>query len=340
MAPKSASAPDAGEFTWVSSDEPHATRRKALEAAVPAVLSLRGTDATFRLCALLVPLQVLLAYLVADMPWTWVVVVAYLLGGTINHALTLAMHETSHFLAFPSPLHNRYLGIFINLPLGIPAFSSFLRYHRDHHAYQGESGVDGDIPTVAEGRFFVNAPLKALWVLLQPAFYALRPLVTTPKQPERWEAVNAAVQVAFDAAVFVLLGPKALFYLLGGTLLGMGLHPMAGHFIAEHYTFIKEQETYSYYGPLNWLSFNVGYHNEHHDLPTTPGARAPPPPPKAALARCAHTRSLSRAHPAHTPPPAHAPPATHHKQAPSSPPCAPLRQSSTPRCRTTRAGCW
>jgi len=112
-------------------------------------------------------------------------------------------------------------------------------------------------------------------VILQPAFYALRPLVIAPKPVCLKSVVNVATTLAFDAAFAYRFGVKALLFNVLGTLLGMGIHPVAGHFISEHYTFVPDQETYSYYGWLNLVTFNVGYHNEHHDFPRISGFRLP-----------------------------------------------------------------
>lgn len=45
---------------------------------------------------------------------------------------------------------------------------------------------------------------------------------------------------------------------------------MSARWIQEHFTFDPHQETYDYYGPLNLIALNIGYHNEHHDFPEIP----------------------------------------------------------------------
>lgn len=50
---------------------------------------------------------------------------AYVVGATANQNLFLAIHEISHNLAFKSPMGNRLLAIFANLPIGIPYSAAF-----------------------------------------------------------------------------------------------------------------------------------------------------------------------------------------------------------------------
>jgi len=200
---------------------------------------------------------------------------AYAFGGTLNHTLQLAVHELSHNLCFDSLNANKCLAIFANFVTGVPSAVMFQKYHMEHHLFQGVDGVDTDIPTRVEVAFFTNMLKKIFWVILQPAFYGLRPLLVKPKTPTVWELLNTSTVVAFDIWVANWIGARAMIYLITGTLLGLGLHPCAGHFIAEHYMFTPGQETYSYYGFCNRLNFNVGYHNEHHDFPKIPWSNLP-----------------------------------------------------------------
>jgi sphingolipid delta-4 desaturase len=137
----------------------------------------------------------------------------------------------------------------------------FKTYHAEHHRYQGWDGIDTDIAAPMEAWLLSKGILgKLFFVLCQILFYALRPtFVRTPKI-SLMHFVNYAVCIGF--------------LLLSDFMAGC-CHPLAGHFISEHYTLTGEgsQETFSYYGPLNYLAWNVGYHNEHHDFPNVPWSR-------------------------------------------------------------------
>jgi len=221
--------------------------------------------------------QIWMAYLVRSLNWTELFIITYVVSGTLNHSLSVGLHEISHNLAFGAhrPVANRILGYFANLPMGVPAFITFKKYHRDHHKYLGVDNYDPDLPTKFEAKLFSSSIGKIFYVALLPLTYSVRPLMTQPKSVDKLEVINAALQISFDVLILYFFGLKSLFYLIAGTLLGLGLHPISGHFIAEHYVFIKGFETYSYYGPLNMITFNVGYHNEHHDFPNIPCYRLP-----------------------------------------------------------------
>ena len=52
---------------------------------------------------------------------------------------------------------------------------------------------------------------------------------------DRWIVLNIAIQLSFDAAVYLVLGPRAILYLLGSFFFSVGLHPLGARWIQEHY---------------------------------------------------------------------------------------------------------
>ncbi|XP_053213250.1 sphingolipid delta(4)-desaturase DES1-like [Panonychus citri] len=286
-------------YEWVGSDEPHATRRKLILAKYPQIKNLMKVDPNFKWIVLsLVMIQIITVILLRNVTsWLILFPLCYFITGTINHALMLAVHEIAHSQAFgPNRvLANRIFGMIANLPLGVPMSVSFKKYHLEHHRYQGDDILDTDIPSKFEARFFTTTFLKVIWVMLQPFFYTMRPLFVHPKQPTSHEFINLAFQLTFDIIIGLTCGWHLVFYLILANIISMGLHPVAGHFISEHYIMFDREkvkmdetssvtqnggkffipETCSYYGILNYLTFNVGYHVEHHDFPSIPGSKLP-----------------------------------------------------------------
>jgi len=133
----------------------------------------------------------------------------------------------------------------------------------------------------------------------QILFYALRPGFIRSQKPTIYHLINAVFILFADFLLVKFAGWKPLLYLLFSSFFAGSLHPCAAHFIAEHYLMsevasevevpelaglssaemdhVRElsQETTSYYGWLNILCYNVGYHNEHHDFPSVPWTRLP-----------------------------------------------------------------
>ncbi|KAL7754459.1 sphingolipid delta-4 desaturase [Sorochytrium milnesiophthora] len=280
------------DFHWEYTEEPHATRRKVILQKYPEIAKLFGPcSRTKYTTTLSVAIQLSLAVyfgnperyptfgslLVSPLFWA----VAYAVGATINHSLFLAIHEITHGLAFKSYKANKIFSFFANLPIGLPYAMAFQGYHKEHHTMQGVDGVDTDLPTELEGKLFSSVPGKLFFCIFQILFYALRPMLVRRQRFTQWHLYNAVTQLCgmvtlqYVATHGTFANANAFLYLMMCTFLSGSLHPMAGHFIAEHYIFVKGYETYSYYGMWNVLAYNVGYHNEHHDFPLIPGSRLP-----------------------------------------------------------------
>ncbi len=267
------------KFVISEHSEPHRIRTKEILKHHPDIRKLIGKNPnTIFVIIGLVAIQIVVAWFTASQSWWIVFAAAYLIGAFADHALFVMIHECAHRLLFKKPEANRLAGILANIPQMFPSSVSFERFHIKHHSYQGVHELDADLPNYWEAKLIDNYFIgKAIWLLFYPLFQLFR--ISRLKETKLfggWVALNWAVQIAFIVFISLWLGPKAIVYLFASFFFSVGLHPLGARWIQEHYlTHSKEQETYSYYGVLNTVAFNVGYHNEHHDFPSVPWNKLP-----------------------------------------------------------------
>ncbi len=260
--------------TFIQSKEPvpHFSRTREILKKHPEIRQLNGRNAMTAIIALLcVVVQVSIGYLLTiyDQPWWVIALAAYCVGAFVNHVVVVIIHEASHYLLFQNRGLNVAFGLIVNLPAIIPSFISFQKYHLKHHAHQGIHETDTDMPEPWEARLVGNsAIMKAIWLACFPILQIMRVVRVKDVAPfDGWTALNWLTQLAFIAAVYQFIGGYAIVYMLLSFYFSLSLHPLGGRWIQEHFVLHDKQETYSYYGGLNLMQMNIGYHNEHHDFP-------------------------------------------------------------------------
>jgi sphingolipid delta-4 desaturase len=268
-------------FELVDYPEPHLERTRRLLRAHPEVRSLFGPiSSTAWFVVGIVALQIAVAFALRHGPWWAIIATAYLVGAFADHALWTLIHDCTHNLVFRRARDNALLQMLANLPIVFPAAISFRKYHMLHHRFQGDLELDADLAGPTEARLVGNSSWrKALWLLTFFIWQVVRvPRLKRIQIWDGWYVANLAIQVAFVTALWLIAGGWAVLYMTLSSIFAIGLHPVGARWIQEHYLTSPtnpNQETFSYYGPLNLVSFNVGYHNEHHDLMMVPWSRLP-----------------------------------------------------------------
>ena len=269
------------DFFKAEFDQPHPQRTRAILKAHPEVRRLFGRNPlTLLVMLLVVTVQTSLAYVFGQLGfdyWWLSLLIAYSIGAFANHCSYVIIHDATHNLVLRSKPANKFIAIFADLVNLAPGAIGFGVYHLKHHAHQGSYEYDADMASRWEARLVGDRwYAKALWLLFFPIFQITRPpRIKAFTMWNRWTAVNVACALLYDWAIVHWCGWPGFVYLLASFFFSIGLHPLGARWIQEHYTYDLNQETASYYGPINWLALNVGYHNEHHDFPSIPWNRLP-----------------------------------------------------------------
>ena len=255
----------------------HRERRAAILRDHPEARRLFGPClGTALLAPMVVCCQFGLAWTMADAPWWLPLVLAYAAGAFLTHWLNVVIHECSHNLVFRSTALNKALAIFANLPLVLPSAIAFRHYHLLHHRFLGQPRLDADVPLDWEMALVGRSRWrKLLWILAQPLTYVLINPLAVRKHiaVDRWLVANWVVVLSASAAIAYWMGPSSLVYLALCSYFAVGPHPTGAHILQEHVLFEGTELTSSYYGPINVMSINHGFHVEHHDFPNVAGPR-------------------------------------------------------------------
>ncbi|EGG19825.1 sphingolipid delta 4 desaturase [Cavenderia fasciculata] len=271
------------EHIKVDTVQQHWVRRKQISQKYPEVLNLPTTYLPSAFWVLTLVGSLMVAAKLLENASVWVIfAVAYIFGATASHALWVLIHDLTHDLVFESSSMNSLFLLIADLPHIVPAGISFRHFHRLHHSFLNEAYTDPDVPLKYENWILGHSIVgKAVWfcfysivIAVRSAFYPLK----NQSPVSGWMGLNYVFNITFTYLMYQWVGTYGMLFMVLSSLMSVGfmLHPLGARWIAEHFAVTQsEQETYSTYGLINTLGFNIGYHNEHHDFVRVPWVYLP-----------------------------------------------------------------
>jgi len=146
--------------------------------------------------------------------------------------------------------------------------------------YLADEILDTEYPSEFEATYFPkNALGKYIWMLCHPMIHSVRgpALVVQRFQWEYDSELILNVVLIILADIVLLCSPlnSLINFTLGTSLFAAQTFMFGFWGNMSHTQFLPHRETHNYYGWMNRVFFNFGYHYQHHDFPSVPAKNLP-----------------------------------------------------------------
>ncbi|MXN66138.1 hypothetical protein GR183_14580 [Stappia sp. GBMRC 2046] len=277
----------------------------------PQLRELAGAEPRTALALpILLALHWSVAWAVSDTNLLIVFLAAFIPGQIIIHATGALVHETAHKLIFRGP--RTKLAFDLGLETILTSFGKQLTYQHEHisshHPYIGDYERDYEYEDLcafkARTMLIDGSPRLARFMTGATLFVHLLPFgfiisdeifprayqrltgrvakdrerhIPSTKAPFWQKRLFIAWSIGTNIIIFALFGFWGWLYHVWALSLFLGKFGITnlGQSLSEHAGNDNETPTRSTYGPINWILFNTGYHNEHHTFPNVAWTRLP-----------------------------------------------------------------
>jgi len=284
----------------------HGNRKKAIVKAHPEVAQLQGTEwKTFPLACIYLVASTAVGIWAAQFSWWIQIILAYTIGCYVVFCGVVLGHEGVHGLVAGGAVMNDLTCIVGFLPGFVGAMGEFfkvehvwhhsvvvdrvVRFGPQHNGFFKKLFIVTFTYVVVLGAFAVLSGLMLIQMTIHAVLHLLGKRKTLwptqtripsfsrfPHGIHGWLYVNLLVSLIYEGVQIYYFGCGPVLFRMFSSVVGNGPSPLGMRNVQEHYYQRKGQPTTSVYaGIVNTLTFNIGYHVEHHDFSTIPCMRLP-----------------------------------------------------------------